>query len=305
MATMTFTYRDKKGREKRIRVGSSSTNLDFSSKNIVHIDLSPLLQFTRLRKLKLYSNELQTLDLTPLGTCHTLRELVLHRNHLQEIDLSPLMKCPGLVRLDLSSNRLTQLNLAPLANHIALSKIVLTKNPLPEIDVTPLFSCSVLRDLEVSSRTRLKAERRYAGHRRGALGRLKKRITWIEKSEAPVAATPQFTAPVVNGGVRVRVLGVLRSVPRINMANLTKYSEISEEDTRELVFDLVGAGEVSGRFNPSTDEFVSADAAEVSSKLRSKGTHVARCQHCGTPLQKLLASGEEFLCPSCGTLNIG
>ena len=305
MATMTFTYRDKKGREKRIRIGSSSTNLDFSGKDITHIDLSPILQFTRLRKLKLYSNELQTLDLTPLRTCHTLRELVLHRNHLQNIDLSPLEKCPELMRLDLSNNRLTQLNLAPLANHTALSKIVLTGNPLPEIDVTPLFSCSVLRDLEVSSRTRLKAERRYGGHKRGALGRLKKRITWIEKSEAPVAAAPQFTAPVVNGGVRMRILGVLKSVPRINMADLTKYSEISEEDTRELVFDLVGAGKVSGRFNPSTDEFVSADAAEVSRQLRSNGTHVAKCQHCGTPLQKLLASGEEFLCPSCGTLNIG
>ncbi len=272
---------------------------------MTHIDLSPLLQFTRLRKLKIYSNELQTLDLTPLRTCHTLRELVLRRNHLQEIDLSPLEKCPELTRLDLSSNRLTQLNLAPLANHIALSKIVLTNNPLPEIDVTPLYSCGILRDLEVSSRTRLKAERRYAGYKRGALGRLKKRITWIEKSETPVAAAPQFTAPVVNGGVRMRVLGVLKSVPRINIANLTKYSEISEEDTRELVFDLVGAGEVSGRFNPSTDEFVSADAAEVSRKLKSNGIHVARCQHCGTPLQKLLASGEEFVCPSCGTLNIG
>ncbi len=305
MATMTFTYKDKKGKEKRIRVGSSSTNLDFSSKNIAHIDLSPILQFTRLRKLKLYSNELQTLDLSPLGTCHTLTELVLHRNNLQEIDLSPLEKCPGLIRLDLSSNRLTQLNLAPLANHTALTKIVLTSNPLPEIDITPLFSCGVLRDFEVSSRTKLKAERRYGGHKRGALGRLKKRITWIEKSEAPVAAASQVAAPIVNGGVRTRVLGVLKSVPRINMANLTKYSEISEEDTRELVFDLVGAGEVSGRFNPSTDEFVSADAAEVSRKLKSNGTHVARCQHCGTPLQKLLASGEEFLCPSCGTLNIG
>ncbi len=305
MATMTFTYRDKKGREKRTRVGSSSTNLDFSGKDMTHIDLSPILQFTRLRKLKLYSNELQTLDLTPLRTCHTLRELVLHRNHMQNIDLSPLEKCPELTRLDLSNNRLTQLNLAPLANHTALSKIVLTSNPLPEIDVTPLFSGGVLRDLEVSSRTRLKAERRYAGHKRGALGRLKNRITWIEKSEAQVAAAPRFTAPVVNGGVRMRVLGVLKSVPRINMVDLTKYSEISEEDTRELVFDLVGAGEVSGRFNPSTDEFVSADAAEVSRQLRSNGTHVAKCQHCGTPLQKLLASGEEFLCPSCGTLNIG
>jgi len=305
VATMTFTYRDNKGREKRIRVGSSSTSLDFSSKNITHIDLSPILQFTRLRKLKLYSNELQTLDLTPLGTCHTLRELVLHRNHLQNIDLSPLEKCPELTRLDLSSNRLTQLNLAPLANHIVLSKIVLTSNPLPEIDVTPLYSCGVLRDLEVSSRTRLKAERRYSGYRRGALGRLTKKITWIEKSESQVAAAPQFTAPVVNGGVRMRVLGVLKSVPRINMVDLTKYSEISEEDTRELVFALVGAGEVSGRFNPSTDEFVSADAAEVSRQLRSNGTHVAKCQHCGKPLQKLLASGEEFLCPSCGSLNIG
>jgi hypothetical protein len=102
-----------------------------------------------------------------------------------------------------------------------------------------------------------------------------------------------------------RVLGILKSFPRITISKLSEYCGLSESDARNLMFELIGDDLVSGRFNPETDEFISTHAAVASKKIRSDSQSVAKCMHCGKPLPQALKSGDELTCPSCGMVNVG
>jgi hypothetical protein len=142
---------------------------------------------------------------------------------------------------------------------------------------------------------------------RGPLRRYKKRILWIDRQSAQqMAQTHQATVVAsVSGDIKATVLGVLKSVPRISMEKLSGYSEMSVDDTRDLVFVLVGKGEVQGRYDPDTDDFISLSAAQTAKSLRSDGPTVQKCQHCGSPLPRILATSERFTCQSCGMVNEG
>lgn len=108
-----------------------------------------------------------------------------------------------------------------------------------------------------------------------------------------------------DGKTRKRVLGVLRSFPRISIADLSKYSGLSLDASRDLLFELLGDNLVSGRFDAATDEFISAPAATASKEIKSDSLSLARCQFCGKSLGKAPISGEEITCSSCGMLNVG
>ena len=89
------------------------------------------------------------------------------------------------------------------------------------------------------------------------------------------------------------------------MDELTKYSGISTEDTRDLVFQMIADNLVSGKFDPSQDEFVSAEAASAARVIKSEQQTLAKCIYCGSSLPRGLSVGEEIRCPSCNIVNIG
>ena len=105
--------------------------------------------------------------------------------------------------------------------------------------------------------------------------------------------------------VRKRVLGVLKSFPRISISDLAKYSGESEDATRDMLFEMIGDNLVSGRFDPAADEFISAHAASASRAIKSTDPTLAKCMYCGKSLERALISGDEVACPSCGMVNVG
>jgi hypothetical protein len=108
-----------------------------------------------------------------------------------------------------------------------------------------------------------------------------------------------------DGKMRKRVLGVLRSFPRISITDLSKYSGLSLDASRDLLFEMLGDNLISGRFDAAADEFISAPAATASRVIKSNSLSLARCQFCGKSLAKVPISGEEVTCSSCGMLNVG
>ena len=99
-------------REERIRAEETGINLDL--RDIVSIDLLPLIWCSRLESLTLRYNKLTEVDLSPLSKCHRLRSLSLSHNLLKDIDLNPVGECPDLEDLNLEHNDLKRVNLSPL-----------------------------------------------------------------------------------------------------------------------------------------------------------------------------------------------
>ncbi len=307
MAKVQFPFVDRKGKTRVLEVNENATRIEFTNKNITSIDLSPVVSCLRLRVLHMYGNLIQQIDLSPLSRCTLLRTVNLRENKLVEIDLSPLVEHSELERIDLRKNQLQSLNVDPLANHMNFEKFALEGNPLLELDVSALITCRGLKEVKLDRHTRLKADKSLMAAVRGPLRRYKKRIIWIDRQAAQQMAQKHQTtvAATVNASTKSTMLGVLKSVPRISMEKLSEYSEVSVDDTRDLVFVLVGQGEVEGRYDPDTDDFISLSAVQTVKELRSEGPQMQRCKQCGSPLPKILVVGERFTCQSCGKVNIG
>jgi len=128
------------------------------------------------------------------------------------------------------------------------------------------------------------------------LNQLEESITWIGKKQ-PVSKSLESN--------QKKILGVLKSFPRISVSMLSDYSGMSIDSTRDMLFELIGDGLVSGRFDPTSDEFISAQAAAASKEIKSESISLARCMYCGKSLERALISGEEITCPSCGMVNVG
>jgi hypothetical protein len=231
----------------------------------------------------------------------------LRENKLAEIDLSPLAEHTELERIDLRKNQLQSLSVDPLANHMKFEKFALEGNPLLELDVSALITCRGLKELKLDRHTRLKADKSLMAAVRGPLRRYKKRIIWIDRQAAQQMAQKHQTtvAATVDESTKNTLLGVLKSIPRISMEKLSEYSEVSVDDTRDLVFVLVGQGEVEGRYDPETDDFISLSAALTAKELQSGGPQIQRCQQCGSPLPRVITTGERFTCQNCGMVNEG
>ena len=129
----------------------------------------------------------------------------------------------------------------------------------------------------------------------------------VSKKTASKIAVPEKPAPeiVVPEKTLKRILGVLKSFQTVSMKELTAYSNLDIDVTRNIVFEMIADDQVSGRFNSKTDSFVSVSAASASREIRSDHQSIAKCMYCGKPLEKALKSGDEVKCPSCGIINIG
>ncbi len=228
------------------------------------------------------------------------RELYLAYKDITSVDLSPIAACWKLHEVHLNGNRLSEIDLFPLSYCVRLNILRLEYNRFRTLDPRPLASCAFLREIDVSNNP-LRLVHVPEEHRaRGAIFGLVSMSASTEVVTEPVSSSVSITDTV-----RTRVLGVLRSMLKISMSDLTKYSCLSVEDTRELVFTLVGSGLVEGMFDPSEDTFVSASAIMAARKLRSDGLTTARCAYCGFSLPDAPEVGEEVVCPSCGTIKLG
>ncbi|MFW9848475.1 MAG: hypothetical protein ACFFF4_05000 [Candidatus Thorarchaeota archaeon] len=307
MAKIDFPFIDKNGKTRVLNVNDNATRIEFTNKGIASIDLSPIGNCLRLRDFHMYGNEISDLELSPLNRCSLLRSLVLRGNRLGTLDLSPLKEHLELERVDLRKNHLQSLNVDALANHLKLEKFTLEDNPLLELDISALITCRGLKEVSLDRHTKLKADRRLMAAVRGPLRRYKNRIIWIDREAAQQMAQAHQTAvaATVNDGIKDTTLGVLKSVPRISMEKLSGYTNMSVDETRELVFVLVGQGDVEGRYDPDSDDFISLSAVQTVKELRSDGPIMQRCQHCGSPLPRVLVTGERFTCQSCGSVNSG
>jgi len=102
---------------------------------------------TNERCVNLDLRDMISVDLLPLIWCRNLEDLSIRNNKLTEIDLSPLSKCPNLQGLRLNNNQLEKLNLFPLAECSMLEELAIQANRLKRVDISPLFHCHALKEL--------------------------------------------------------------------------------------------------------------------------------------------------------------
>ncbi|TFF92581.1 leucine-rich repeat domain-containing protein [Candidatus Thorarchaeota archaeon] len=122
------------GLEKTARFSSDTTCVNLELRDMVSVDLLPLIWCTNLQVLSIRNNSLTEVDLSALERCKNLRVLRLGNNRLQEIDLDPLAACTDLEEVCMENNRL---------------KIV---------DLSPLFQCSKLLELRIDESVSLTAD---------------------------------------------------------------------------------------------------------------------------------------------------
>jgi ribosomal protein S25 len=125
-----------------------------------------------------------------------------------------------------------------------------------------------------------------------------------KKSQHPSTTVPAQEIEVPEKTIK-RILGVLKSFQTVSMKELTSYSSLDLDVTRNIVFELIAEDQVTGRFDSKSDSFISASAASASRDIRSDQQSIARCMYCGNPLEKALKSGDEVKCPSCEMINVG
>ncbi|MFX0024304.1 MAG: leucine-rich repeat domain-containing protein [Candidatus Hermodarchaeota archaeon] len=119
------------------------------------INLKPLSSLN-LEVLSLNSNNLKNIDLIPLKDHNKLRRLYIENNRLKKIDLTPLQNCKNLRVLYFPSNELEKLDLTPLTNCVHLEALNLNDNSLTFLDLTPLQNCKNLRNLHLDNNNLLK-----------------------------------------------------------------------------------------------------------------------------------------------------
>ncbi|MHA2024207.1 MAG: leucine-rich repeat domain-containing protein, partial [Candidatus Thorarchaeota archaeon] len=97
----------------KFRTDETVINLDL--RDMVSVDLLPLIWCENLEALYLRNNVLSDIDLTPLEKCgKNLKVINLCHNRIQEIDMEALGSCPNLLEVKLNDNRLKRIDLSPL-----------------------------------------------------------------------------------------------------------------------------------------------------------------------------------------------
>ena len=90
------------GLEKSVKLRSDETVINLDLRDMVSVDLLPLIWCENLESLFLRNNVLTEVDLSPLEKCgKNLKVLNLNDNRLKRIDLSPLFECANLAELGL------------------------------------------------------------------------------------------------------------------------------------------------------------------------------------------------------------
>ena len=134
MAEIYVWYVNSTGQEKSVGVESSETCVNLDLRDMVSVDLLPLIW------------------------CRDLEDLSIRNNKLTEIDLSPLANCQNLQGLRINNNLLKKLDLTPLAECAMLEELAFQKNNLKRVDLSPLFHCQALKELKHDASVTLLAD---------------------------------------------------------------------------------------------------------------------------------------------------
>lgn len=134
MTEVFIRYTTTAGIERCNRYDAGETTINLDLKDIVSIDLLPLIWCQKLEYINLRHNQLSQVDLSPISKCKNLRGLRLSNNCLEELDLSPLGECEK------------------------LKELLLRNNPLTRVDLSPLFHCPELVELEIDDSVSLTAD---------------------------------------------------------------------------------------------------------------------------------------------------
>ncbi|MGY5871917.1 MAG: hypothetical protein RTV72_06720 [Candidatus Thorarchaeota archaeon] len=275
MAKIEITYTNQKNEQKQFTFDSYAKLVWLNQSDMTSVDLSPLQLSSKIEELKFITSNLEKLDLQPLTKCRSLRGFSIWKaKKLKDLDLSPLSELQNLENIELSSTSISKL------------------------DISPLFQCNNLRNVKIDRKILLVANIKYK--KTGVRDLDKLSIGWYGEEKENTK-----TDVVIDSKLRKKVLGVLKSFSRITISELTQYSGLSPDKTRNLVFELVGEELVVGRFDSSSDSFISTDAALASKKAKSDRLTIQRCVYCGKPLGQVLNPGEEVPCPACDIINIG
>ena len=134
MAEIYVWYVNSTGQEKSIGVETSEKCVNLDLRDMISVDILPLIW------------------------CQNLEDLTIRNNKLTEIDLSPLSRCPNLQALRLNNNLLEKLNLSPLAECSNLEELAIHENRLKRVDISPLFECHELKELRHDTSVTLLAD---------------------------------------------------------------------------------------------------------------------------------------------------
>ena len=110
------------------------------------------------RCVNLDLRDMISVDILPLIWCRNLEDLTIRNNKLKEIDLSPLSKCPTLQAFRINNNLLERLDLSPLAECSMLEELSIQDNRLKRVDISPLFECHALKELRHDTSVTLLAD---------------------------------------------------------------------------------------------------------------------------------------------------
>lgn len=103
------------GLEKSVKFSSDETVINLDLRDMVSVDLLPLIWCENLEALNMRHNVLTEIDLSPLEKCgKNLKVINLSHNRIQNLDLEPLSSCPNLLEIKLNENRLKRIDLSPL-----------------------------------------------------------------------------------------------------------------------------------------------------------------------------------------------
>jgi len=103
------------GLEKSVKVKSDETVINLDLRDMISVDLLPLIWCENLESLSIRNNSLTEIDLSPLEKCgKNFKVLNLSHNRIQDLDLEPLSCCPNLLEVKLNNNRLKRIDLSPL-----------------------------------------------------------------------------------------------------------------------------------------------------------------------------------------------
>ncbi len=282
--------------------------LNLENHQLASIDLSSLIECTKLQKLWLHTNQLVSIDLTSLKGCTELQVLALDTNHLVSIDLSPLRGCTKLQLLGLCENQLASIDLFPLKTCAELRWVNLRENLLTSIDLSPLKTCTKLQKLDLSL-NQLSSIDLSPLKTCNELQELDLNLNQLK--ELDVTALKNCTKVEINYKTSmdkeipkdleqtkkeiIQLVAEFRTDIPIIITRFTQLLKITENEIITLIKSLLDEGKITGEFLQLENVFIK----KTDDKLLIGSNKYSNCYYCGHPLER-----EEQICPDCNNEQI-
>ena len=99
---------------------------------------------------------------------------------------------------------------------------------------------------------------------------------------------------------QIRLLGIAKTYPKIRIGDIATKIGMLERDAENLLIGLVARGQIKGRVDPGTKEFISGmiDSGTDTVPLMK----LVQCPYCNAPLNTSVVKGASIKCTACGNL---